>query len=90
MGKDFYWNPTDGEGYALAKSYGLEEPVPIMRTTRESGSVICMFGAAGDKYFLWNQIEDIVCEIEEPTSPGTIKEEIAKKDFTGLRLKELS
>ena len=43
----------------MAKDHGLKSPQPIMCSTRESGSGLCMFQSS-NKYYIWNQIEGAV------------------------------
>ena len=61
-----YWGRTDGEGVRLSKIYGFKNPMPIMRSTRESGSCDHMF-KVGDDFYIWNEIQDEVWKFTYPT-----------------------
>jgi hypothetical protein len=66
-----YWGRSDGEGVMLAKEYGFNNPMPVMCSTRESGSCNYMF-KAGDYFYIWNEIEDEVWKITYPTTVNDI------------------
>ena len=72
-----YWGRTDGEGVRMAKQYGFNNPMPVMRSTRASGSREYMF-KAGDDFYIWNQIQDDVWKITYPTELNDILSAMTK------------
>ena len=60
------WGRTDGKGVVLAKIYGFKNPMPVMCSTRQSGSCDYMFKAADD-FYIWNEIQGDVWKITYPT-----------------------
>jgi hypothetical protein len=68
----------------MAKDHGLKSPQPIMCSTRESGSGLCMFQSS-NKYYIWNQIEGAVWEIMTSMDLVGIVTQIAKQGLRSLK-----
>lgn len=73
----------------MAKNHGLKSPQPVMCNTGESGDCLYML-KSGSKFYLWNQIEGNVWEVEEPTVLEDIVAEIAKLGVESLKIKQVS
>ena len=75
------WGRTDGKGVVMAKIYGFENPMPVMCSTRESGSLKYMF-KAGDDFYVWSEIQDEVWKITYPTTVDDILSAMMTKTWT--------
>ena len=81
-----YWGSEDGGGILMAKRYGFDSPVPIMCSTRHSGSFLYMFKTA-DGFYIWNELEDDVCKITNPTTENDILSTMRTKGSKALTFK---
>lgn len=57
----------------MASTYSLKNPRPFPSNTRASGEASVVFEAQG-KFYIWNQIQDEVWGVEDPTTEeGIVK-----------------
>ena len=69
----------------MAKIYGIKNPMPVMCSTRESGSLEYMF-KAGDNFYIWNEIEDDIWKITYPTRLNDILSAMMTEKSTPLTI----
>lgn len=81
-----YWGRSDGYGVSLAKLYGFNNPMPVMCSTRTSGSCKQMF-KVGDDFYIWNEIQDEVWKITYPTTLNDILSAMMIEESTPLTAK---
>ncbi|OJJ82223.1 uncharacterized protein ASPGLDRAFT_37519 [Aspergillus glaucus CBS 516.65] len=63
----------ESPGAQMASTYGLKNPRPFPSNTRASGEASVVFEAQG-RFYIWNQIQDEVWGVEDPTTEeGIVK-----------------
>ncbi|KAN0082226.1 hypothetical protein V8E54_003524 [Elaphomyces granulatus] len=85
------WNLEPwGRGAYIARTYGLDNSIPIMYTSWKAGAgqdlglIWCMF-KSNDKYYIWDELVD---EVEEITTSTDIHEIVdIIRDFGKLGMK---
>src|SRR5204863_7417223 len=85
---DFVWD-ENGDGWKMARKYGLNSPRAVMCTTPETGELLYMF-ESGNKFYIWNQVDGDVWEITRCQDLNEILEIMDKKGFGSLKLKDIS
>ena len=84
-----YWGSEDGGGILMAKRYGFDSPVPIMCSTRDSGSFLYMFKTA-DGFYIWHEPQDEVCKITNPTTENDILSTMRTKGLKALTFESVN
>lgn len=64
--QDVYFSET-GNGTIIAMEYGLQNPEPVMCSTRRSGESMYIFQSGGT-FYLWNKIDNSVFTLDSVTS----------------------
>ncbi|KAJ9216057.1 hypothetical protein DTO166G4_2301 [Paecilomyces variotii] len=84
-----YIDFLDGEWGIIAKRCGLENPIPIMHTTPESGEIQGLFSAGGRYYFAGGQMTFDIYEIIKPTTLDGILKKLRDKKMRLIKTREL-
>jgi hypothetical protein len=59
---DYVWHDPKGDGFRLARKYGLNSPQAIMCSAPETGDGLYMF-KSDNKFYIWDEMVGDVWEI---------------------------
>jgi len=79
---------VEGQWAKVAKRCGLEDPVPIMCTTPESGDHYGLISAGG-RYYFTGDLDWCIYEILKPTTLDGILQKIFDKKERSIKMKVL-
>ncbi|KAE8137431.1 hypothetical protein BDV38DRAFT_282977 [Aspergillus pseudotamarii] len=83
---DLVWKHHRSQGQKMVRRFGLSKPRVLMTSKRETGIPQYMI-QSGERYYIWNEMDDTVWQIIKPTGLLAILRTMTVRGQRGLKVK---